>query len=131
MDFDLQNIEDYTRDLAWMLKALEQVEKEFQIENWTLKKPINPDTAYAEIIEQVHPLLNELLLEKGSAYCNQLLYKIDISERQIAKAVARKVDVSFSEMLSELIVRRCLQKVLIRNYYKSPEKDASGNSLEE
>ena len=30
MDFRLQNIEDYTKHLVWMLKALEQLEKEFR-----------------------------------------------------------------------------------------------------
>lgn len=131
MDFGLQNIEDYTKDFVWMLKALEQLEKEFQIENWIFQKPLNPTTAFEEIVLQLHPKLDELIEQRGDGYCKQLLYTIDISENQIAKAVALEVDAEFSEVLTKLIIRRCLQKVLIRNYYISPEKDALGNSLEE
>jgi len=131
MDFGLQNIEDYTKDLAWMLKALEQLEKEFQVEHWTFRKPIHSTTAFEDISLQLHPKLKDLILRRGDTYCKQLLYTIDISENQVAKAAALEVDADFSEVLTKLIIRRCLQKVLIRNYYKSPEKDALGNSLEE
>ena len=131
MGFGLQNIEDYTKDLAWMLKALEQLEKEFQVENWFFRKPLNPTTAFEEITLQLHPKLKELIEQRGDDYCKQLLYTIDVSESQVAKAAALEVDADFSHVLTKLIIRRCLQKVLIRNYYKSPEKDALGSSLEE
>ena len=131
MNFELQNIEDYTRDLAWMLKALEQLEKEFQVENWTFIKPIQPETAFEKITLQLHPKLKELIEQRGDLYCKQLLYTIDVSESQVARAIALELDTDFSEVLTKLIIRRCLQKVLIKNYYKSPEKDALGSSLEE
>ena len=52
MDFGLQNIEDYTRNLSWMLKALEQLEKEFHSEKWSFEKPIHPDTAFNALVLQ-------------------------------------------------------------------------------
>jgi hypothetical protein len=131
MDFGLQNIEDYTKDLNWMLKALSQLEKEFLVENWTFRRPVNPETAFEEIVLQLQPKLADLLEQRGDSYCKQLLYTIDLSESQVAKAASLEVDSNFSEVLTKLIIRRCLQKVLIRNYYKSPEKDALGSSLEE
>lgn len=131
MAFELQNIEDYTKDLAWMLKALEQLEKEFQIENWTFRQPIHPETAFDEVCTQLQPKLKAMIEQRGEHYCKQLLYTIDISEHQLAKAASMEMHAEFSEMLTKLIVRRCLQKVLIRNYYKSPQKDALGSSLEE
>lgn len=131
MTFELQNIEDYTKDLDWMLKALSQLEKEFLVENWTFRKPVNPQTAFEEIVVQLHPKLENCLAKKGDSYCKQLLYSIDISESQLAKAVSYEIDCEFSEVLTRLIIRRCLQKVLIRNYYKSQEKDALGKHLEE
>ena len=131
MDFGLQNIEDYTKDLAWMTKAVEQLEKEFQVENWTFRPPIHPETAFDEVCTQLQPKLTALIEQRGQKYCKQLLYAIDISESQLAKAVSMEVAIDFSQILTKLIVRRCLQKVLIRNYYKSPQKDALGSSLEE
>ena len=131
MNFELQNIEDYTKDLVWMLKATTQVEKEFCVENWVLVKPINAQTAFEDIAVQVHKKLTDLIKLKGDSFVKHLLYTIDVSEAQVAKAVSLEVDMEFSMLLTKLIVRRCLQKVLIRNYYKSPEKFALGNSLEE
>ena len=131
MNFELQNIEDYTKDLPWMLKALVQLEKEFYSEAWHFIKPVLPETAFTEICEQLHPKLADAISQKGDDYTKHLLYTIDISESQVAKAAALEVDLDFSLLLTKLIVRRCLQKVLIRNYYKSPEKFALGNSLEE
>ena len=131
MDFGLQNIEDYSKDLVWMLKALEQLEKEFQTEKWTFLKPLHPETAFNDIVIQLQPRLKELIDRRGDVYCKQLLYKIDVSQRQIAKATALEPDTDFKQVLSKLVISRCLQKVLIRNYYKSCEKETLDNSLEQ
>jgi len=131
MDFGLQNIEDYSKDSVWMLKALEQLEKEFQSEKWTFRKPVHPETAFNDIVLQLQPRLKELINRRGAIYCKQLLYKIDVSESQIAKAAALEPDTDFTQVLTKLIISRCLQKVLIRNYYKSCEKETPDNSLEQ
>ena len=131
MNFELQNIEDYTRSLPWMLKAITQVEKEFYSEKWNFTRPVSPESAFSEMELQLHPKLEQLITQKGVIFVKQLLYTIDISESQIARAAALEVDLDFSLLLTKLIIRRCLQKVLIRNYYKSPEKFGLGNSLEE
>ena len=131
MDFGLQNIEDYSKNLVWMLKALQQLEKEFQTEKWTFLKPLHPETAFNDIVVQLQPRLKELIDRRGDIYCKQFLYKIDVSQRQIAKATALEPDTDFTQVLSKLVISRCLQKVLIRNYYKSCEKETLYNSLEQ
>ncbi len=131
MDFGLQNIEDYTKDLVWVLKAVEQLEKEFQSEKWIFRKPVHSETAFKDIVLQLQPELKELIGRRGDDYFKQLLYKIDVSESQVAKAVALESDVDFSEVLAKLILRRCLQKVLIKNYYKICEKDTPDKGLEQ
>jgi hypothetical protein len=122
MKLGLEHIEDYTQDLSWMLKALVQLEKEFVLEQWTFKIPVNPETAFQQIVEALHPKLDELIRLRGASFTKQLLYKIDLSESQVAKANSLAQDVEFSEVLAKLILKRCLQKVLIRNYYKDYEK---------
>lgn len=131
MNFELQNIEDYTKNLVWMHKALVQIEKEFSTEDWLFIKPVLPEKAFTEICDQLYPKLTNAISEKGDSYIKHLLYTIDISESQVARTVALELDLDFTLLLTKLIVRRCLQKVLIRNYYKNPEKFALGNSLEE
>lgn len=122
MNLGLENIEDYTKDLPWMLKALIQLEKEFVHEQWLFRKPIHPETAFREIVNELHPKLDALIHQRGSSYTRQLLYKIDLSEHQVAKANSLAPHSDFSEVLSKLVLKRCLQKVLIRNYYKTCEK---------
>jgi hypothetical protein len=48
-----------------------------------------------------------------------LLYRIDISEKQILKLSKVKIENSFNEILSELIIKRILQKVVFKEFYKS------------
>ena len=131
MDVSLQNIDDYTKDLSWMLKALVQIEREFQSQSWIFTKPVHSQTAFEDIEQQLELKITALIAQRGDMYFKQMLYRIDLSERQIAKAFSFTIDANFTQVLSNLIVKRCLQKVLIRNYYKSPEKDALSSSLEE
>ncbi len=51
-----------------------------------------------------------------------LLYRIDISEKQILKLSKNKTENSFNEILSELIIKRVLQKVIFKEYYKTKAK---------
>ena len=67
---------------------------------------------------------------KGLSYCKQLLYKIDVSESQVARASVVEEDAQFFKVLAKLILSRCLQKVLIRNYFKSNEKESFYKGLE-
>ena len=131
MDLDLENIEDYTRDLGWMLKALEQLEREFRGEMWTFEKPEEARYAFTTIIFQLEPRLKDLIARRGDAYFQQLLYKIDVSEDQIVKAISSELDAEFSKVVSILILKRCLQKVLMRNCHKLYEKDTPDKALEQ
>jgi hypothetical protein len=50
----------------------------------------------------------------------QLLYRIDISEAQLKRYLSELNEPYFS-VIAELIIKRVLQKVVIRQYYKSNE----------
>ena len=67
---------------------------------------------------------------KGLYYYKQLLYKIDVSESQVARATVLEVDVQFFRVLAKLLLSRCSQKVLIRNYFKSNEKESFNKCLD-
>lgn len=49
----------------------------------------------------------------------QLLNRIDISESQLKKYLLLQADESRLSVISELIIKRVLQKVVIRKFYKS------------
>ena len=130
MDLELKNVSVYSKDLYWMLKAIVQLEKEFEGEGWFFLKPSDPQKAFDEVVVQLEPKLKDLVDRRGLFYCKQLLYKIDVSESQVAQVSLLEKDVQFFRVLAKLILSRCLQKVLIRNYFKSNEKESFYKGLE-
>ena len=50
---------------------------------------------------------------------NELLYRIDISEQQIKKAFNQNTNTTLNEIIAELIIKRELQKIVIKEHYKS------------
>lgn len=57
-------------------------------------------------------------IAKISGKLSELLYRIDISEAQIKKASAVTSN-SFHEVVAELIVKRELQKIIIKEHFKN------------
>jgi hypothetical protein len=49
---------------------------------------------------------------------SELLYRIDISEAQIAKLMKDKRELEFSDIIAELIIKRELQKVVLKKMFK-------------
>ena len=105
------NRQDMLKDTA------AQVIKDFGINGINIKFSGNAQNAYAELFEQIHPHIEQLL--KGSiGRLYELLYRIDLSESQIKKEAASAVDKTFSEILTDLILKRELLKVVMRKLYK-------------
>jgi hypothetical protein len=53
-----------------------------------------------------------------------ILYRIDVSDEQIKKAVNENTSEPFSEIITDLIIKRELQKVVIRQHYKNASSDS-------
>lgn len=51
----------------------------------------------------------------------QLLYRIDISETQLKKYLNEKGNENHFNVIAELIIKRVLQKVVTKQYYKNKE----------
>jgi hypothetical protein len=64
-------------------------------------------------------LAHQLKLIDRNGHLQGLLYRIDISERQIKEATAKQMADSFEEILADLIIRRILQKVILRKKFNS------------
>jgi len=48
-----------------------------------------------------------------------LLYRIDVNEAQIKKMMNQRPDGRFNEVVAELIIKRELQKIIIKEHFKS------------
>ena len=56
-------------------------------------------------------------LFKNSSLLSALLYRVDISEGQLKRSQEKSMDLSFEEIVAELIIKRILQKVILKRTF--------------
>lgn len=97
-----------------------QLAKDFEQSNFPIDfvEALEPD--YSTIHEK---LAFELQRSSNRTDVNvmQLLYRIDISEAQLKRYLSKNNDGNYFNVIAELIIKRVLQKVVIRQYYKNKE----------
>ncbi|HEY1039168.1 MAG TPA: hypothetical protein VGF30_07165 [Bacteroidia bacterium] len=75
-----------------------------------------------EIYDLVHLKTKELMSKNYSELANTF-YRVDISEKQLKDALNANTTKEESEIITELILKRELQKVVYRNIYKQNKED--------
>jgi hypothetical protein len=67
----------------------------------------------------IQEVLNSVLKleKKGNSSIQNLLYRIDITELQIKQEHLKSLDKNFHLILSELIIKRVLQKIILKEKY--------------
>ena len=113
---NLPDISNYLNSLELLNETAQQIIKDFDIEGIEIKFSGNPDNAYDELFGQIEPHILRLLWE-NTRKLQQLLYRIDIPESKAAKALKGEPGKTPPQLLTELIIKRELQKVVIRRYY--------------
>jgi hypothetical protein len=119
----LSDITPYLNRLDILKDTAQQVIKDFGMTGMEIKFSGDTQNAYAELFSQILPLIEKLQKENlpagqaGFQNFYNLMYRIDVSEAQIKKAVADSKDRSFSEIVTELILQRELIKVIFRRQY--------------
>lgn len=99
----------------WLEKFKAQVHKDYELagalsclpvlETSTLEKLQQAFSRSVEDLERTHSLAN-------------VLYRIDLTEKQIADAVHKQRDRALPMVLAELMIKRILQKVVLKEMYK-------------
>lgn len=119
----MQNLPDLknqlsSKDLFDAFKR--QLVKDFEQSNFPsdFVKALEPD--YSSILQKI---VFELKRNEHKTDFNlmNLLYRIDISEAQLAKYLNENRSENYFTVIAELIIKRVLQKVVIRQYYKNTE----------
>ena len=94
----------------------EQLKKDFEsagaVLNAAVIVPSEFDALKSVFTEQLQPLISG-----NGTLLSSLLYRVDISELQLQKYRQKHLHLSFDEMLSELIIKRVLQKVILRKTF--------------
>jgi len=129
---DLSNISQYFNKLELIKDTANQIIKDFDMFGLEIKFSGNAYNAYEELFEQIEPHIKKLIDSNQSKFMG-ILYRIDVSDEQIKKAVNENTSEPFSEIITDLIIKRELQKVVIRQHYKTAQKDfkaKGGNRIE-
>jgi hypothetical protein len=112
-----RDLAKYINRLEIIKQVAEQVIKDFDMFGLEVKFSGNPYEAYEELFDQLHPHLEKLLVSNQVKFLG-ILYRIDLSEEQVQKAAKENMSEPFSAVVSDLILKRELQKVVWRNAYK-------------
>ena len=72
----------------------------------------NLEHIFQEVLKSVM-----IIEKKDSSSIQNLLYRIDITELQIKKEATNHPEKNFQQILAELIIKRILQKVILKEKY--------------
>lgn len=97
-----------------------QLAKDFEQSNFSADFVANLEPDYNSILEKiVFELQNNE--KKTDSNLMQLLYRIDISEAQFKRYLNENNHESYFNVIAELIIKRVLQKVVIKQFYKNKD----------
>jgi len=117
----LQNLPDIKNELSSkdLFDAFKrQLIKDFEQSNFPADFVMALEPDYLSIHEKI---ASELQRNENRTDFNlmNLLYRIDISEAQLKKYFNQNKNESHFNVIAELIIKRVLQKVVIKQYYKN------------
>lgn len=97
-----------------------QLMKDFQQSNFPADFVAALEPDYTSIHEKI---ARELQHNEKRADFNlmHLLYRIDISEAQLKRYLSESKGESHLNVIAELIIKRVLQKVVVKQYYKNQQ----------
>jgi hypothetical protein len=111
------DIRPYINRFELIRDTADQVIKDFEMFGLEIKFSGSAYSAYDELFEQIHPHIDKLIRTNHQKFMG-ILYRIDLSEDQIKKAVKENTMESFPEIITDLVIKRELQKVVIRKQFK-------------
>lgn len=115
---ELPNISDGISKPGLFEKFKVQLNKDFENCGLSGEFSSNLIPDYNLIIEVLTSVV-EKINKSSSGKLNELLYRVDISEAQIKKAFNLNPDVSLNAIIAGLIIKRELQKIVIKEHFKS------------
>lgn len=93
-----------------------QIKRDFELCGFSDYSPVFTSNNLQEVFAAVLNSVNKLEI-KGSSHLMNLLYRIDLTEKQIKSAALQQPEIPFQHIIAELIIKRILQKVIIKEQY--------------
>jgi len=107
-------------------ETAEQIMKDFGMFGVEITFSGDTDNAYLELHQQLIDQVS-VLLERNYDLLLSVLYQVDITDKEIAKAEKELPEYNHIEILAHQIIARDLKKVLLRRYFKSQESEGKNN----
>ncbi len=103
-----------------VMDTIKQIQKDFDMYGIELNFTGEVADAYNQMMQQLTPQLTRLLASERSKL-QSVLYRVDLSEKSLQKAIENTPDKTLPEVMAHEIIVRELKKVLTRHYFKSLE----------
>jgi hypothetical protein len=117
-----QNIAQLLNKEAIIHETIAQIQKDFGMYSIEINFDGNMETAYEQLMNKIGAEITNLLaIDKNKL--QSILYRIDLSENNIKKALqlsaTKDFDITTNQVIAHEIIVRELKKVLTRNYFKN------------
>ncbi|MGZ3862027.1 MAG: hypothetical protein ACXVPN_06740 [Bacteroidia bacterium] len=104
------SIQPYLTDIIILEETVKQIQKDLAFFSLPVVFTGNKSSAYEELFGQIKPHVKKLMDENFSQLLS-VLYRIDINEKQL------RTDKDQVDHITDLIIKRCLQKVVFRKLF--------------
>lgn len=121
-----QEVQQYLAKKDWLSATIQQIQKDLSWQNLELPLSISPSVE--ELKDQLSKLFSYLEQGQYQTLMN-ILYRVDVGEEQIQKAMSQAVDEPFSDVVAQLLMKRCLLKVVMKHHFSNQENRSSEGLL--
>ncbi|MGB0916355.1 MAG: hypothetical protein ACPGU4_02095 [Flavobacteriales bacterium] len=116
-----QDFERYERSVSLLQDVVAQINKDFRLQGFEVEFSGEGETAYQELSSQLNPVIEYMLENQTEKFWN-LIYGIDLSESKVKAILFGKEETPNAiGQLTDLILKRELQKVVIRHHYSGKQ----------
>jgi hypothetical protein len=113
---DKQEIEIYFNNQQVIDQLLRQVEKDLELEPNCLLCNSSEANVFDSIFKLLLPIVEKNIHQDYGKFMNTL-YRIDVSEQKIKQSMLDKSSIEFPCVMTELILQKEMQKIIIRLVY--------------
>jgi hypothetical protein len=114
----LSELSPYYNRIDLLAKVVEQIKKDFNWFSFEITFTNEQENPYQELYQQILPLIDELLNDDYPKLM-AMLYRIDLDEGFLNKKLKEAAHADTDEVITDLIIKRELQKIIIREMYSS------------
>jgi len=111
----------YERSVNLLQDVVAQINKDFRLNGFEVEFSGQGETAYQELSGQLAPVIDYMLEHQAEKFWN-LIYSIDLNESKVKQILFGDDEMENAiGQLTDLILKRELQKVVIRHFYSGKE----------